>query len=484
MSTSSQVITLEQLCQEQADLPVSHVSGTLAQSFSNSVTAAQKLLDLVSRLEKTFSSPRSLDEMLHVIATLVRQTLEVDLCMVMLKDQVPGYLTMQASSPDLHEHGVHVPSLAVQSSLLQKLYDCHTHNELPVLIIHEEEQLNPLKNVYYDTLLVVPLIADIDIIGLLYCYSSQHRIYTDEDRILLRTITNQAALAIKNRQLEEQITHTNSVKTFFDDLLSGNPIGKESLNRQASLLGCDLTRPHATMIIEIVQVEENNEPEAPQSDKHQLLTYQHAVRRVKQHIQKSSPGSLVDERENRILGIVPVGKDTTTQHLKAWLGGLLHRIQDEQRVRMFAGAGNLCHDVHDYRRGFIEAEEALQVGRCLNQEASYIDFNDLGVYRYIYPFARNNSLSDPYLEHITALARYDQQHKKSELLNTLETYLEHGGNVKEASKCLDIHRNTLLQRLERIQTLCTVNLDQYNTRLQLHVALMVHKVLITRAHGV
>lgn len=481
MSTSSQVITLEQLCQEQAGLSISYEPGTLTNSFSNSVTAAQKSLDVLSRLEKTFFSPRSLDEMLHVIATLVRQTLEVDLCMVMLKAQVHGYLTMHASSPDLYERGVHVPSLIVQSSLLERLHDCYTHNELPVLTIHEEEQLNPLKNVHYDTLLVVPLTAGIDIVGLLYCYSSKHRIYTDEDRILLRTIINQASLAIKNRQLEEEITYVNSVKTFFDDLLSGNPIGKESLDRRASLLGCDLTRPHATMIIEIVQIEENNGPEASQSDKHQLLTYQHAVRRVKQHIQKSSPGSLLDERENRILGIVPVGKDTTTEHLKAWLGGLLHRIQDEQRVCMFAGTGNLCHDVHDYRRRFAEAEEALQVGRCLNQEASYIDFNELGVYRYIYPFARNNSLSDPYLEHITALANYDQQHKKSELLNTLETYLEHGGHVKEASKCLDIHRNTLLQRLERIQTLCTVNLDQYNTRLQLHVALMIHKL---RAHGV
>ena len=121
-------------------------------------------------------------------------------------------------------------------------------------------------------------------------------------------------------------------------------------------------------------------------------------------------------------------------------------------------------------------EEALKIGACLHTRASSTCFDELGVNRYIYSFARNNTLRDLYLEQIAAIDRYDQGHKRAELLDTLEAYLAHGCNIKETSELLDVHRNTLTQRLERIQSLCTVDLDQYSNRLPLQVALMVHRL--------
>src|SRR5258708_13317845 len=92
-------------------------------------------------------------------------------------------------------------------------------------------------------------------------------------------------------------------------------------------------------------------------------------------------------------------------------------------------------------------------------------FNELGVYRYLYTFARENSLRDLYLDQIVAIARYDQGHKRSELLDTLEFYLEHGGNIKNTSELLGVHRNTLTQRIERIQSVCSINVAHHSNPL-------------------
>lgn len=106
-------------------------------------------------------------------------------------------------------------------------------------------------------------------------------------------------------------------------------------------------------------------------------------------------------------------------------------------------------------------------------------FNALGVYRYIYKFASTDTLHDEYQRQISAIAEYDQR-KNTHLFETLEAYLECGGNTPKAYNQLNIHRNTMLQRMERLQALCTIDLEEHEHRLPLLVALKVYKL---RAHN-
>ncbi len=83
------------------------------------------------------------------------------------------------------------------------------------------ERLNPLKDSQYKTLISAPLIAGTEQLGLINCYSSKPRRFTSEDQTLLTTIANQAAIAIKNSHLVNQLAQKNLVKGFFDDLMHG-----------------------------------------------------------------------------------------------------------------------------------------------------------------------------------------------------------------------------------------------------------------------
>ena len=62
-----------------------------------------------------------------------------------------------------------------------------------------------------------------------------------------------------------------------------------------------------------------------------------------------------------------------------------------------------------------------------------------------------------YLEQLTPLQRYDQRHG-TQLLDTVEALASHGGSIVSASEFLFIHRNTLRQRLSRIQGLIGTDL--------------------------
>ena len=64
-----------------------------------------------------------------------------------------------------------------------------------------------------------------------------------------------------------------------------------------------------------------------------------------------------------------------------------------------------------------------------------------------------------------------------DLLDTLEVYLHHGGRKTEAAKALEIERQSLYHRLNRIEAVLGVDLRDGDTALALHLALMIRRLL-------
>src|SRR5260370_33103078 len=117
------------------------------------------------------------------------------------------------------------------------------------------ERLNPLKDTQYRSLVSAPLIAGSEQLGLINCHSNKQRRFSAEDQTLLATIANQAAIAIKNSYLVNQLAQKNLVKGFFDDLMIGSSESDDSLRQRAHFLGCDLTKPHVPAMIEIAHMD-------------------------------------------------------------------------------------------------------------------------------------------------------------------------------------------------------------------------------------
>ncbi len=461
------------------------------------------ILTSLAILSQTLSSGLYLDEMLRSLATLTMQIMECDLCVIMLLDQTKGRLTVRASSPTLNDRALNFEPIEVDRQDWEKLRDFSGAGQLAEMSTHSLERLDPLKDGHYKTLLSAPLIAGTDQLGLINCYSLGARRYTPEDQTLLNTIANQTAIAIKNSHLVDLLAQKNLVKGFFDDLLNGTYDSEESLRQRANFLGCDLSKPHIIVMIEVTPLEnasqERTQGEAfveaapggaegngkafstsrPGNASLQEEERQVALKRisgmVKRRIQENYPGSLVHEHENQLTGVICLSKDPAASRLKTWLRDLSRQMRMEHLIRLSIGVGNPCYNLSDYRRGFAEANDALQMGQSLNRDGGVTYFNDLGVYRYLYKIARMDDLRDVYQEQVARIFNYDRR-KGTDLLDTLETYLECAGNLTKTSSRLFVHRNTLIQRLERLQSLCEIDLQERSNWLTLQVAIKVFKL--------
>ena len=486
------------------------------------------ILTSLSVLSQTISSGLYLDDMLRSLATLTVQIMEADLCVVQLMDQgregetqrQQRRLIVRASSPNLNDRTSFSP-IDVDRVTLDQLRDVNeaafvansTSSSLQASSsLSTLDRLNPLKDGQYKTLISAPLIAGTEHLGLINCYALHTRRYTAEDHTLLTTIANQAAIAIKNSHLVNQLAQKNLVKGFFDDLMQGSTDTEDSLRQRASFLGCDLNKSHAVVMIEIAHVDERRgdengssptgtspkqvsttvrvaegTPGTEDNNYAQGAALQAAYKRistiVRRRLQDNYPGSLVHDFENQLTCIIALHKDPTGTRLKAWLQEFARQMRIEYGVRLSIGIGNSCQVISDYRRGFAEAQEALQMGQNLHSEHSndtklqpiVTHFNDLGVYRYLYKIARMDDLRDVYQDQIARIDSYDRR-KNTDLLDTLETYLECAGNLTKTSERLFVHRNTLIQRLERLQSLCDIDLQERSNWLTLQVAIKVYNL--------
>ena len=479
---------------------VSNIAALVASAIENAQLYENtqhklSILTSLSVLSQTISSGLYLDDMLRSLAMLTAQIMEVDLCVIMLMDQARGRLTVRASSPNLNDRALNFQPIDVDRHVWEKLREIneasfHKDNvrgQASEISTHALERLNPLKDTQFKALLSAPLIAGAEHLGLINCYSSQPRRYTPEDYTLLSTISNQVAIAIKNSHLVDMLAQKNLVKGFFDDLMYGTYDSEVSLRQRANLLGCYLCPRHRVFISPSTFQYETPESSLLWRDvddldavgflraDERLAAHKRISSIIRRRIQDSYPGSVVHEHENLLSCILCLSKDPNAARLKTWLRDLSRQMRGEQNVRLSIGIGNTCQSISDYRRGFAEASEALQMGQNLHREGGVTHFNDLGVYRYLYKIARMDDLRDMYQDQVGRIANYDRR-KGTDLLDTLETYLECAGNLTKTSGQLFVHRNTLIQRLERLQSLCDIDLQERSNWLTLQVAIKVYKL--------
>jgi hypothetical protein len=138
--------------------------------------------------------------------------------------------------------------------------------------------------------------------------------------------------------------------------------------------------------------------------------------------------------------------------------------------------GRWSADPVDLYRGGKEAQLAANVA-----EADGLDllaFEDTGAYRLLLPAMSEDpgELERFYEETVAPLAAYDEQYE-TELVATIEAYLEKDGNVTPTAEQLFTHRHTVRYRLERVKELCGHDITSTEGREKLGLGLKAMRVL-------
>ncbi len=145
-----------------------------------------------------------------------------------------------------------------------------------------------------------------------------------------------------------------------------------------------------------------------------------------------------------------------------------------------AGISRSARGLAALRESYREAKDALSIAQELGEKEDTTFYGDLKLYQFLLAMKERNldHMRRFYDESLRLLVDHDDR-KQGDLVRTLTGFFEANGNLAKAATDLDVHRNTLVYRLERISELTGLDLNDADNRLILHLALKIQRVLAT-----
>ena len=155
------------------------------------------------------------------------------------------------------------------------------------------------------------------------------------------------------------------------------------------------------------------------------------------------------------------------------LDQIAHTIVDmmnmEAMLNVRVAYGTIVSELKEVSKSYKEAKMALDVGKIFYAEKKVTAYNTLGIGRLIYQLPIN--LCRIFIDEI--FGSNVPSELDDETLTTINKFFENNLNVSETSRQLFVHRNTLVYRIEKLETNTGLDIRTFEDALTFKIALMV-----------
>jgi PucR C-terminal helix-turn-helix domain/GGDEF-like domain len=242
--------------------------------------------------------------------------------------------------------------------------------------------------------------------------------------------------------------------SFLEDLRAGRLDGAETA-RRAVRLGCDLARGAVALAAEV----RSSQP-------------LHAAALVVGEHQ----GAIAEPLEGRIYAILPArGGDDAPERTQDAARAVIARL----RPHGPAAFSSFYADPADLRRAIGEAELVLDV---ISRDERLAEQLDGGITNGVYRVLFRALVTDPdevrqfYEDTVAPLVAHDREYR-TELLATLEAYLDNDCNMNATARTIYAHRHTIGHRLGRIRELTGLDPSHSEDRERLGLGIKTYRII-------
>ena len=281
----------------------------------------------------------------------------------------------------------------------------------------------------------------------------------DLDTNLLEHASTAAALAfLKDSAIEE--TEMRLKDDFILSLANGEFVSEERLLSRGKLLGYNLTLPYVCVVGQLDNLEE-----LFRKNQEGFASYQHWFESMIYYV--SEEILLAGETINRrILTTVQESKLLIFLETDSGTNDLVNQYLDllERRLSRLLpgvvltwGIGQQGDGVIVFPDSYSKACVALDLGRKQRGAGSRIDYEDTKINRLLQSLSHDKDVQEVTMSTISPLVDYDEK-RNMDLIGTFTAYHLNNGNVSQTARKLNLHRQSLLYRLRKIESLTRLSL--------------------------
>ena len=192
------------------------------------------------------------------------------------------------------------------------------------------------------------------------------------------------------------------------------------------------------------------------------------------------PGALAQHMEDRIYAILPAtGGDAASEQTLERARRLAERLRQHGTV----GLSSFYADPGEFGRAMQEAELVLDVLRQSDAGGGDAHLKDIGTgtYRLLFRVLASHpeEVRSFYEDTVAPIVRYDDQYR-TDLVGTLESYLEQNCNMNATAAAIYAHRHTVAYRLERVKELTGLDPMLSEDRERLGLGLKAYRIIAPR----
>ncbi len=300
-------------------------------------------------------------------------------------------------------------------------------------------------------------------------------------RAVIELVLGQAAIV-------ERLPHQAELRNqFVHRLLRGEVDDETTIRREGQILGIDLTRPRAVMLINAASyilgdtAPETDQPGAERisaSRRHRIIAA--VVRFFK--LPTDAICAYIGDGELAVL------KASTSQDLAVWAGGengwpstpswanlsalrraateLVQGLHADISPKISVGIGRYHPGIGGLAHSYEDARLALFLGQRYQPDFQVHSLDQLGIAAFI-------GIPDEQTKRDLAQHLLSPLDQEPELLETLACYFAEDCSPAACAARIPIHRNTLTYRLEKIASLTGLDPRRFDEAVQIRLALLL-----------
>lgn len=259
------------------------------------------------------------------------------------------------------------------------------------------------------------------------------------------------------------------VKDSFINKLLVKPLqDRNSIIQNAHLFNWNLFEPHRVAVLDIENCADGRDENVFEKETKKSILWD----RLKRRLALYEPDIQATVRKDEYIFIVPLAKEMNKpkqfwasfhERLEKWLR------EEKPGYSVFIGAGGSTEILEDYYQSYEQARETLNVVKKRFKDRKVALFDEMGSYVLLRETKDSPAVRMFLEKYLYPLLKYSEE-KNADLFHTLRIYLQNHGNISQTANKLFIHRSTLLYRLEKIESLLGVDLNDPDHRFNLMLA--------------
>lgn len=146
------------------------------------------------------------------------------------------------------------------------------------------------------------------------------------------------------------------------------------------------------------------------------------------------------------------------------------------KLKFYVGIGKHTNNLKNLYRGYEEAKNVAKINRLISNNNVHIRYSEVAIYRLLLGMENKDIIKEFHDETIGDLEVYDKVNN-TDYVELLISYFDNNCKINETAKSLYLHRNTVNYKINKIEEILDLNLNDIGDKSKIYLSLMIRYLL-------